>query len=142
MNWKQEARKELRELSAKRIAEQNLSEELTALTTELTATTHGMQEVHVHIGSSRRDERQLTLMVRKENIEKALTAVRRSLTHTERALSALTEQERQILTGFFIHPHKNGADDLMEQLHMERSTLYRHRDNALKAYTLARYGTF
>ena len=65
-------------------------------------------------------------------------ARRRSI---ERSLEALDTEERKVLDGFFIHPAKEGsAEDLMEELGMEKTQVYRLRTRALKKFAQNMFG--
>ena len=50
----------------------------------------------------------------------------------ENALAALTEEEYNILATLYLHPKRNNVDVLCEKLEVERTTVYRRRDKALK----------
>ena len=59
---------------------------------------------------------------------------------TDRALTALTKEERQILHSLYIYPEKGGVERLCKELGLESSSVYRRRDKALKHFTMAYYG--
>ena len=62
------------------------------------------------------------------------------LQSTDRALTALTNEEKLILHRLYIYPEKGGLDRLCKELDVESSSVYRRRDRALKHFTLAYYG--
>ena len=56
-------------------------------------------------------------------------------------LSVLGEDERFVLDLLFMHPAKGNIERLCEQLWVEKATVYRRRDEALRRFTIALYGT-
>lgn len=86
----------------------------------------------------RRDEvvlrlRQLeTLRLQVVALEIQLEKLRLEAAPIEAALNALAGQERDILTALYIRPKMGNADKLCEKWEIERSTVYRRRDKALK----------
>ena len=61
-----------------------------------------------------------------------LPVLRRQVEKIENALAALTEEECNILATLYLHPKRNNVDKLCEKLEVERTTVYRRRDRALK----------
>ena len=62
------------------------------------------------------------------------------LKSTDRALSALTPEEKLVLHQFYICPERGSVDRLCSQLGVEQSSVYRKRDKALHKFTVALYG--
>ena len=61
-----------------------------------------------------------------------LPKLRLQVEKIENALEALDEEECNILATIYLHPQKNNIDLLCEKLEVERTTVYRRRDKALK----------
>lgn len=61
-----------------------------------------------------------------------LSQMRLQVERIERALELLNEDERNIVATLFIHPQRNGIDNLCEMLEVERTTVYRRRNKTLK----------
>ena len=59
---------------------------------------------------------------------------------TDRALSALSNEEKLILHRLYIYPEARASERLCAELGMETSSIYRRRDKALRHFTLAYYG--
>ena len=72
----------------------------------------------------RRDE----IVARLRQLEK----MRLQLDAMDSALKQLSEEERNIIATLFLHPRRNNIDYLCEKLEVERTTVYRRRDKALK----------
>ena len=60
---------------------------------------------------------------------------------TEKVLDVLDKKERAVLEGFYINREDNHVDVLCERLHFEKTRLYEIKDNALRKFTMAMYGT-
>ena len=58
----------------------------------------------------------------------------------KRGLSGLPEDERRILEICYIEPRKNGAENAMEALSIERAEFYRLRERALRNFTVNMFG--
>ena len=87
------------------------------------------------------DGRLAGLLDRRDKLRSNQKYVRTWLAGVERGLSVLDERERAVLDAFFIMRRENHVEYLCEQLHVERTTIYRIKDEALRKFTLARYGT-
>ena len=61
-------------------------------------------------------------------------------TPVARGLGLLDDEERQVIERLFIHPMKGAMALLSEQLDIDKTTVYRRRDNALRRFTIALYG--
>ena len=72
----------------------------------------------------RRDE----IIARLRQLEK----MRLQVEAMDRALAQLTREECNIIATLFLHPQRNNIDYLCEKLEVERTTVYRRRDKALK----------
>ena len=131
MNWKQEAKEKLQRYDAMRLATINIPQEIQRL--EIDATP-------VSGGGNRREEALLNNILHRQELTWTLQQAQGWLQITDRALSALTSREKQILTRLYIYPEKGGLERLCKELDMESSSVYRHRDQALKRFTMALYG--
>ena len=58
----------------------------------------------------------------------------------EKALDALTAEERLVLERFYINPHKGSVDRLCEELGVERTAVYKRKDAARERFTKLLYG--
>ena len=90
--------------------------------------------------SNGREEMLVSSLNRQEELEQRLAATKVYVAGVEEALSALNEEEKLILDRFYIHPIRGCAGSLCEELCMERSNVYRRKDQALRHFTMALYG--
>lgn len=82
----------------------------------------------------------LDVIARKLFLRERLRQVKRWITVTEKALSALDPQERLVVQLLYIMPKKGNVGRLCGMLGCEQSTVYRRRDRALQKFTVALYG--
>ncbi len=141
MNWKEEATDKLRKYDAMRLAVQNLPEELHRLEQAACAIRSARTDgTPVKGGTNRREDVLLSNMVCREELNHALDQARLWLSTTDRALGALTPEEKLILHRLYMFPERGAVDRLCGELDVEVSSIYRKRDKALECFTLALYG--
>jgi ArpU family phage transcriptional regulator len=141
MNWKQEAKEKLRRYNAMRLATINIPQELERLEIDArsirSAKTDGTP---VAGGGNKREEALINNILHRQELTWTLQQAQLWLQITDRALSALSSDEKQILHRLYIYPEKGGLERLCKELGMETSSVYRRRDKALKHFTIAYYG--
>lgn len=142
MNWKTEAMEKLRRYDAMRQAAVNLPEEID----RLEAAVCGLRGVNtdaapVKGGGNRREDALLNNLVHRQELEMALQQAQSWLRTADRALAALTPEEKLVLHRFYIYPERGSVDRLCGELGVEQSSVYRKRDKALRKFTIALYGT-
>ncbi len=72
--------------------------------------------------------------------KEAWRITKRRVDAVERGLAALDEQQREILEAFFINRVQGHVQALAEKYHVEQSRVYQMKDQAVRDFTLARYG--
>lgn len=141
MDWKRTAKAELRDLPVMREAIKNIPERVRMLESQKTALKSSTTDsTPVQGGGNRYEDRLLDLIVEQERLKHTLKAHRIRVALVEKGLSALTDQERTILTTFALHRSSEAVDLLAEQLYLERSRIYQLWDDALRRYTIAEFG--
>ena len=142
MNWKEEAIEKLRKYDAMRQAELNLPQEINRLEQAAASLRSAGFEGRVNSNQERaREDGLLNNMVYREELRMTLQQTQQWLSVTDRALGALTPEEKLILHRLYIYPERGAVDRLCGELGAEQSTVYRKRDKALHRFTLALYGT-
>lgn len=141
MNWKSEAIDKLRNYKAHREALENIPREIKRLESAYagirSATT---DSTPVSGGGSTREDVMLSNIVHRDELKRRLKEARLWVAQVDNALAVLDDEERLVLDRFYIYRAKGNVEDLCERLSVERATVYRKRDNALRRFTIALYG--
>ena len=141
MDWKREAADKLRNYEARRGSLINIRDEIARLEADLTrirsAATDGTP---VSGGTNTREDAVINNIALRQELERTLHDVRATVMITEAGLAAVTDEERLIIDRFYIHRHRGAVERLCEDLAIEKATVYRKRDAALRHFTLAIYG--
>lgn len=141
MNWKAEAKEKLRKYDAMRLATINIPQEIERLEIDARSIRSARTDATpVTGGGNRREEAMLNNIIHRQELAWTLEQAHLWLQSTDRALTALTNEEKLILHRLYIYPEKGGLDRLCKELDVESSSVYRRRDRALKHFTLAYYG--
>lgn len=141
MNWKQEAIEHLQKYDAMVQAVENIPTELARL-----------EQASCGVGAVRTDtprvrktpdpgnDRLINNMVQRQALTRSYENARLWVSATDKALSVLAPEEKQILFRMYVRPERGAVSDLCEILGLEQSSVYRRRDAALYRFTLALYG--
>lgn len=141
MNWKNEAKEKLRRYDAMRLATINIPQELHRLEIDAQSIRSARTDATpVSGGGSKREDALLNNILHRQELTWTLQQAQAWLQITDRALTTLTQAEKLILTRLYIYPEKGGLERLCKELDMESSSVYRHREQALKRFTMALYG--
>lgn len=141
MRWDIEATAKLREYTARKAAIVSLPLEIKRLEADCgrirSASTDGTP---VHGGGSTREDMLLSNICLREELTKQLADTQAWIEIIDRALAALTDDERLVLDRFYINPHKGSVDRLCDELSLERAGVYKRKDKALRHFTVVLYG--
>ena len=141
MNWKTEAKEKLRRYDAMRLATINIPMEIQRLEIDAQSIRSARSDATpVAGGGNRREDAMINNIMEREDLERSLQQAQIWLRATDRALTSLSPEDRQILHRLYIYPQKGSLDLLIRELDLETSSIYRRRDKALKQFTLAYYG--
>lgn len=91
-------------------------------------------------GGGRREDWLLNNIVSRQLLQWSLAHTRLWIDATNGALKCLQPEEKLVLQRLYIYPEADGLDRLCRELGVERSTIYRYRDQALKKFTVALFG--
>ena len=140
MNWKEEAKHELRNYRALQAACENIPLRLQAIRASKTSIKSSGDATPVQGGGNHYEDRLLDLIVEEERLKHTLKANRIRLALIERGLAVLSETERTVALTFAEHRSGAAVDILCERLSLERAQIYRIWDVSLYRYTIAEYG--
>ena len=141
MNWKSEAKEKLRRYDAMRLATINIPQEIQRLEVDAQSIRAAKTDAPVVKGSGgHREDALLNNLLHRQELLWTLQQAQFWLQTTERAMSALSPQEKLILHRLYIYPESGSLERLCKELEVETSSIYRRRDKALKHFTMAYYG--
>ena len=141
MNWKSEAKEKLRRYDAMRLATINIPQEIQRLEIDFHSIRSSRTDATpVNGGGSKREEALLNNIIHRQELTRALKQAQCWLKTTDRALTALSSEEKLILHRLFIYPEHGAVTRLSEELGVDTSVVYRRSEKALKRFTLAYYG--
>lgn len=140
MNWKAEAKDKLRRYDAMRLATVNIPEELERLEIDAQSIRSARLDSPAVKSSGSREDAMLNNIIHRQELVWTLQQAQTWLKTTDRALTALPNDEKLILHRLYIYPEAGNLDRLCKELGVESSSIYRRRDRALKHFTLAFYG--
>ncbi len=140
MNWKEEAKRELRNYTALKASCENIPLRLQAIKESKTALRSTGNATPVQGGGNHYEDRLLDLIVEEERLKHTLKANRIRVALIERGLAVLTDTERTVAETFAANRSGAAVDILADKCCLERAQIYRIWDAALYRYTLAEYG--
>ena len=142
MDWKAEAIDKLKYYEANRQALDSIPRELERLEAAYTGIRAAKLDGMPRAGSngSTREDAILSNIVHRDELKRRLKEARLWVEIVDGGLSVLDDEDRLTLELCFIHKVKGSIDDLGERLCLEKSAVYRRRDEALRRFTLALYG--
>lgn len=139
--WRRQAEDDLREYEAKKKSLENIPDQIRELEEKMTSIrSQTADSVSVKGGGGSRDDAYLNNIVARDRLNANLEDNRRFVSRVSNALSILTDDEKKILTRFYIIPERGVAFNLAEEKHVEHKTIYRWKDSALEKFATAMYG--
>ena len=106
-----------------------------------TALSKGIIRERVQGGkASSSEDQKLSIICELDRLQTILKIRSSDLRRIDRALNSLTKEQQTILRYFYIDAYDNHIERLMQDLCMERRTVYYKHDAALRDFTIAMYG--
>ena len=140
MNWKEEAKRELRNYAALKESLPNIRLRIESIEARMTSLKSMSDDTPVKGGGSQYEDRLLNCLVEKERLAATYKADKIRLHLIERGLAVLNETERAIVEEFAQNRPGRAVEILADRIGYERAQIYRLYDVALYRYTLAEYG--
>ena len=142
MNWKHEAIDKLKGYEAHKRALVNIPLEIRRLEDAFTGIRSATTDATpVQGGGSTREDELLSNIAHREELARTLRQAKAWVAMVDAGLAVLDEEERLTLDRFYIHRTKGNVDRLCEELGVEKATVYRRRDSALRHFIISLYGT-
>ena len=143
MDWKTLAIDKLKEYTVKRQSLEILPMEIAELESTMTSIKSSSSGASVSAkggGVVRNDDMLLSCIVKIEELQRNLDQAKLWIKAVDKGLAILDPTERNILDRFYISPARGNVDRMCEELFVEKSTLYKRKDVALRKFTIALYG--
>lgn len=141
MDWTATAIKELRNYELNRKTIVSLTGRLAMLESSITSPrVSACSAAPVHGGGNRYEDKLVSYFDSADELKKKIRHVKSCVSAVDAALEALTPCERKVLGRFYIHREGDYVGNLCEELHFERSSVYRLKKIALQKFIFAMYG--
>ena len=140
MNWKKEAVNLLKEYPMRKDSLQSLKQRHAMLDREVKELTAREEIPSVKGELSAAQNQLLSSTAEQKQLQLNYQLAKVQLQWIEKGLSALDEDERMVLEGFYLIGGPCVKSDLMDALCNERSALYQLKDRALRKFTMSMYG--
>lgn len=141
MNFAAELIADLRTLEAAEQSLRNIPEELAMLEYQFeTIEASQTDRVIVSGGFCDREAALVANIEKRETLSKNLEMTKIKVEMIKRALSTLTDTEREVIRRFFIRSERGAVYSLMDALGYERTQIYKIRNIAVKKLLRALYG--
>ena len=137
--WKLLAIEELETYPAKKEALTTIPERLRELESAFVSIgSPSADKVAVQGGGG--NDKALNNIVQRDKLSQNLAEVERFTARVERGLAVLGDDENEILSRCYIHPERGAVERIANARGLDKSTVYRMRDDALRKFTIAMYG--
>lgn len=129
---------DLKKLAYLRTARETLPQRIRIIDSELSLLRSSMKDSDpVKSSGGNSDDRAAQLVCNKMHLERRLAIVGAEISAIEQCLAALSAQEQRVLEVFFVEDARYAAEALADELHMDRATVYRIKEAALRKYEMA-----
>lgn len=116
----------------------NLKMRIDELKSMLTAISSPIIRERVQGGKA--EDKKLSILCEIDRLEGICKMRQSDIERMDRALAVLNEEHRKILREFYIDGQSGHVERLMNELCMERRTVYYRHDEALRMFTMAMFG--
>lgn len=99
-----------------------------------------MTMINSRLYSSASEKTMVEMIEAKDRLTARTDKAVREIKQTESALSTLTPYQRELLNAFYVTRAHSGAETLAGRYSVERSTVYRDKNKALKRFATALSG--
>lgn len=140
MDWKKEAKDELRNYERLKMSLQNIKDRIQSIEEQKFSLKSSSDDTPVQGGGAKNEDKLLSLIVEQERLKHTYKANKLRLSLIEKGLSALNDIERTVITEFAKNRPGVAVDIISEKTSYERTQIYRIYDSALYKFTVAEYG--
>lgn len=141
MNWIREAEDKLRNYAAWQNAMKRTKAEIRRLESDFVSIrSANVDSTPVQGGGNTREEAMCSNIAQRQELGILLEQTARKVAEVKATLELLQPEERDILEKMVIYYRKGNVEKVCAEMHMDRSTVYRKRDKALRHFGMAFYG--
>lgn len=141
MDWRREAKNDLRDLPYLEHCIKVYPKQIQALEADYVSLKGcATDSSPVQGGANGREDSLINNIVKREKLKRNYDAALMRYNIILSAFNLLTDEQKMILDRFYIHRQFNHVEKLCEDLNIEKSHVYRKKDEALDLFTKAMYG--
>lgn len=140
MDWKKEAKDELRNYERLKMSLQNIKDRIQGLEEQKFSIKSSSDDTPVQGGGSKHEDKLLNLIVEQERLKHTYRANKLRVALVENGLSALSDVEKTVVTEFANYRPGVAVELIADKTGYERAQIYRIYDSALYKFTVAEYG--
>ena len=140
MDWKSIAIEKLKNHQAKKQSLVSIPLEIAEIESNMKSIRSIRSDRPTVKGGSTYDDKMLSCLVHKEELQGLLDRARLAVQEVAGALQILDQDEQLILERLYINPCKGNRERLRMELNTDNTSLYRRREAALRKFTIAMYG--
>lgn len=141
MDWKRAAIEDLRTYNKRKQSLENIREKIRSLDDQFKSIKMSSADITpIQGGGNKTEDNWINNITQRQRLQYTYAAAKRLVDLVEKGLSGLSDQQRTILTTFYIDRPQGHIDLLMERLHVEQAQIYRMKDDALYQFTVSMYG--
>ena len=141
MDWRTMSIERLREYSARKKALLLIPEQIEALEMNFeNVKIATVDETAVKSGNAKKDDVMINNIAMREELKRNLEMAKKEVDIVEKGLAELTDEQQSVLLRFFISRTRGHVESLCEELTLEKSAVYKIKNEALKRFTMACYG--
>lgn len=140
MDWKKEAKDELRNYERLKMSLQNIKDRIQSIEEQKFSLKSSSDDTPVQGGGSKHEDKILNLIVEEERLKHTYKANKLRVSLVEKGLDALNDIERTVITEFAKNRPGVAVELIADKTGYERAQIYRIYDSALYKFTIAEYG--
>lgn len=141
MKWQNYAVDDLKRYVGLKRSIESIGERISILEAEFTGLKGtGMDSIPSGRSGSKREDHILNNIVERRKLKRLLFVNKKTVSLIEKGLEGLNEAEKIVLHNFFIARRTRHVEVTMDELNIERSHVYRIKQEALEKFTRSMFG--
>jgi DNA-directed RNA polymerase specialized sigma subunit len=145
MDWRKMAVDDLENYKNQKESLENIKQRIEALNSKYESLARPESPNHtkdrgIYNVVERAQERMIENIMERQRLSHVYNATEKLVLLVERGLNGLPERDRRVLELFYVDRPHDHIGQLMEELNVEKSTVYRMKDEALYKFTARMYG--